>query len=181
MAQVLGGTPGPILPGPPPGPKPPINNIPKPGNSGPAKQGPGNKGGTNTNKGPMPAIIPNAPATKPTGKPVPIPNATRHTGPYVTPPGAQLGYSNSLHTTGHPNDRGGSRAYSGLSGHAPFNPFTDNHAYQATPQHLQKYQMPSNFSQMAEGHVPMFPKVPGAGIAKNITKYWNPFPGIIGK
>ena len=41
-----------------------------------------------------------------------------------------------LDVTNHPNDRTGSRAYAGLTGHATPNMLTDAHAVMATPRHL---------------------------------------------
>jgi len=79
------------------------------------------------NRGTLPYIRKKGAPQEP---PTPIPNATAHAGPYVTPAASQLGAVN------HPNDRTGSRAYAGLTGHATPNMLTDAHAVMATPRHL---------------------------------------------
>ena len=73
-------------------------------------------------------------------------------GERLTPGASQLPYIRPL----APQDRSGNTARIPLSGN----------------------NMPSNFEQMAKGHVPMFPNFPGAGVAAKIRQYWNPFPGL---
>jgi hypothetical protein len=102
----------------------PVNKKPQPSPGGP-KPKPNPTKGAET----LPYVHKK---NEPKQPPTPIPNATAKPGPHphVTPAASQLGAVN------HPNDRTGSRAYAGLTGHAAPNMLTDLHAAHATPGHL---------------------------------------------